>query len=89
MASGYSQGLYSFTLDGNTGGLVGEVAKRGEAEGDKATNLTFTAFDKERSNLYGVHEVSEFGGTANTGAVSRWAVDPKSGAMEKKEVGSA
>jgi len=71
---GESQGIYLFHLDLATGalrpaGLAGET-----------TNPSFLAVHPSRQFLYAVGEISGFGGKP-TGAVSAFAIDPKSGKL--------
>ncbi len=52
-------------------------------------NLSFGKYDAKRNNLYLLHEVQDFEGEKNTGAISRWTVrrtDKGKLELEKQEV---
>lgn len=68
-----SKGIYRFTLDLDTGQLTpaGEPAA--------AANPSFLAFHPSGRFLYAVSEVRDF--EPNAGAVSAFAIDPKTGAL--------
>lgn len=68
-----SKGIYRFTLDLDTGQLTpaGEPAA--------AANPSFLAFHPNGRFLYAVGEVRDF--EPNAGAVSAFAIDPKTGAL--------
>ena len=88
LVSGYSESFFMFDFN-TTSGRAGVVTKQ-----DSDKNLSFTAFDKHKGNLYCVHEITDYKEVKNppnlpesthTGAVSRWKLN-KNGVFERKEV---
>jgi 6-phosphogluconolactonase len=72
---GGSEGIYRFEFDPETGKLSGRALAA------KAENPSFLAIHPTRRFLYAVNEVGSFGGK-RSGAVSAFALDPKSGDLK-------
>jgi 6-phosphogluconolactonase len=72
--SGASKGIYLYRLDLADGSLK----HSGTTEG--VVNPSYLTLEPGRRFLYAVNEVEDFGG-AKSGAVSAFAVDPKTGAL--------
>ena len=70
--SGRSEGIYRYRLSLSDGGLRHEGTARG------VVNPSFLALGPRGRHLYAVNEVEEFGGKPS-GAVSAFAVDPRTG----------
>jgi 6-phosphogluconolactonase len=70
-----SQGIYRFEFDPATGKLSGKALAA------KVTNPSFLAIHPTHKFLYAVNEVSSFGGK-RTGAISAFAIDPKTGDLK-------
>jgi 6-phosphogluconolactonase len=70
-----SKGIYKATFDTATGKLsnVELVAE--------TTNPSFLAIAPNRKFLYAVGEISNFGGSKNVGAVTAYAIEPKTGKL--------
>src|SRR6266404_3569275 len=67
-----SKGIYRFELDLASGKLTSRAVAA------EVKNPSFVAIDPEQRFLYAVSEVTDFDGQ-KTGAVSAFAIDPKSG----------
>ena len=67
--SGYSEELLFYAVDEDDQHLLfdGQV--------DVDAQFSFGYVSKKYGNIYFVHEVNEYDGTPNTGAVSRWKID--------------
>ncbi|HEX8282943.1 MAG TPA: lactonase family protein [Pyrinomonadaceae bacterium] len=72
--SGASEGIYLYRLDLRDGSLKHAGTTSG------VVNPSYLTLDKGRRFLYAVNEVEDFGG-AKSGAVSAFAVEPKTGAL--------
>jgi 6-phosphogluconolactonase len=70
-----SKGIYAYNFDATTGQLssIGLAAE--------STDPSFVAVHSNGKYLYAVNEIGDFNGS-KTGAVSAFAIDPKSGALK-------
>ena len=84
LTTGYSSKAAILTFDPVNGIISGQPKYL-----DVDENLSYCAYDKQRKNLYCVHEVGKFNDLEGTGAISRWTYDIESGTLEKKEVFSS
>jgi len=72
-----SKGIYKCTFDAATG-------KLGEPElVAETTNPSFLTISPDRKYLYAVGEISNFGGSKNVGAVTAFAIEPKTGKLKE------
>ena len=67
--SGYSDELLHFTVNEDTHSISYVDSWKVES------NFSFGHASDKFSSLYFIHEVSEYEGTPNSGAVSRWQID--------------
>ena len=67
--SGYSDELLHFTVNEDTHSISYVDSWKVES------NFSFGHVSDKFSSLYFIHEVSEYEGTPNSGAVSRWQID--------------
>ena len=67
--SGYSDELLHFTVNEDTHHLLYVDSWKVES------NFSFGHVSDKFSSIYFIHEVNEYEGTPNTGAVSRWKID--------------
>jgi 6-phosphogluconolactonase len=70
---GRSKGIYRFDLDAATGKLSDGVLAV------ETVNPSFLAIHPNQQLVYAVNEISNFAGAKNAGAVSAFALDPRSG----------
>ena len=66
--SGYSDHLLSYTVDRETNEVVFDKPI------DVEPNFSFGHVSKTYNSIYFVHEVNDYDGNSNTGAVSRWTM---------------
>lgn len=71
--SGKSEGIYVYRMNSGTG----ELQRR---ESIKAVNPSFLTINEDRTYLYAVNEVTEFGGKSS-GAVSAFSIDSTTGSL--------
>ena len=67
--SGYSEELLFYTVDEDDQHLLFDD------QVDVDAQFSFGYVSKKYGSIYFVHEVNEYDGTPNTGAVSRWKID--------------
>ena len=75
--SGYSDHLLSYSVDEETHHVVYDKPI------DVEPNFSFGHVSKAYNSIYFVHEVNDYDGNPNTGAVSRWTMGEK---LTKQEV---
>ena len=67
--SGYSDELLHFTINEDTHSM--SILDSWKVE----SNFSFGHVSDKFSSVYFIHEVNEYDGTPNSGAVSRWKID--------------
>ena len=73
--SGYSEELLFYTVDEHNQHLLFDDQVEVDAQ------FSFGYVSTKYGSIYFVHEVNEYDGTPNTGAVSRWKIDSTRSSM--------
>ena len=78
--SGYSEELLFYTVDRDYQDIFFDD------QVDVDAQFSFGYVSKKYGSIYFVHEVNDYDGTPNTGAVSRWKIDVNAHSLIKQEV---
>ena len=78
--SGYSEELLFYMVDEDNQHLLFDDQVEVDAQ------FSFGYVSTKYGSIYFVHEVNEYDGTPNTGAVSRWKIDVNAHSLIKQEV---